>query len=111
MENPIGRSQRVSLNTAPSVHIFNHSTPVSDLHPSSTFYHHILQLARQCQFENIDEHFIEAIVFGCKSKKAQDKLFQMPIRMTIEECLLICHHYKSLQFGISTLSDPLEITV
>ena len=41
------------------------------------FYHHILKLAKQCQFDNIDEHLIDAIVFGCHSKKVQDKLLQM----------------------------------
>ena len=56
----------------------------------NTFYHRILRLARQCQFENINKRLIDAIVYGCKSKKAQDKLLQMPIRMTLEECLLIC---------------------
>ena len=40
----------------------------------NTFYHRILCLARQCQFENINEHLIDAIVYGCKAKKAQDKL-------------------------------------
>ena len=35
----------------------------------NTFYHWILCLARQCQFENINEHLIDAIVYGCKSKK------------------------------------------
>ena len=70
---------------------------------NNTFYHHILCLARQCQFDNIDKHLIDAIVFGCKSKKAQDKLLQMPIRMTLEECLLICRHYESLQWHINTV--------
>ena len=51
----------------------------------NTFYHCILHLARQCQIDNIDEHLIDKIVFGCKSRKAQDKLLQMPIRMTLEE--------------------------
>ena len=54
----------------------------------NTFYYRILHLARQCQFENINECLIDAIVYGCKSKKAQDKLLQMPIRMMLEECLL-----------------------
>ena len=36
----------------------------------NTFYHRILHLARQCQFQNIIEHLIDAIVYGCKSKKA-----------------------------------------
>ena len=61
----------------------------------NTFYHCILCLARQCQFN--------AIVYGCKSKKVQDKLLQMPIRMTLEECLLICRHYESLQWHINTV--------
>ena len=49
----------------------------------NTFYHQILCLARQCQFENINEHLIDAIVYGCKSKKGHDKLLQMPIRMML----------------------------
>ena len=74
-----------------------------DTETINTFYHHILCLAKQCQFNNIDEHLIDAIVFGCKSKKAQDKLLQMPIRMTPGECLLICRHYESLQWHINTV--------
>ena len=69
----------------------------------STFYHHILRLARQCQFENINERLINAVVYGSKSKKAQDKLLQMPIRMMLEECLLTCRHYESLQCHINTV--------
>ena len=66
----------------------------------NTFYHGILHLARQYQFENINECLIDVIVYGCKSKKAQDKLLQKPIQMTLEECLLICRHYESLQWHI-----------
>ena len=77
----------------------------------NTFYHHILQLAKQCQFDNIDEHLSDAIVFWFKSKKAQDKLLQMPIRMTPEECLLICHHYESLQWHINTIRPTGEGTI
>ena len=40
-----------------------------DTEAITTFYHHILCLARQCQFDNIDEHLIDAIVFGCKSQE------------------------------------------
>ena len=69
----------------------------------STFYHQILHLAIQCQFENINECLIDAIVYGCKSKKVQDKLLQMPIRMMLEECLLICRHHESLQWHINTV--------
>ena len=74
-----------------------------DTETINTFYHCILGLACQCQFNNIDEHLIDAIVSGCKSKKAQDKLLQMPIRMTHEECLRTCHHYESLQWHINTI--------
>ena len=68
----------------------------------NAFYHCILHLARQYQFENINEHLIDAIVYGCKSKKVQDKQLQMSIQMTLEECLLICRHYESLQWHINT---------
>ena len=33
----------------------------------NTFYHCILHPARQCQFENITEHLIDAIVYRCTS--------------------------------------------
>ena len=75
----------------------------------NTFYHWILCLARQCQFENNNERLIDAIVYGCKSKKAQDKLLQMPIQMMLEECLLICRHYESLQWHINTVRPTGEI--
>ena len=80
-----------------------------DTETINTFYHCILHLARQCQLDNIDEHLIDAIVFGCKSKKAQDKLLQMPIRMKLEECLLMFRHYESLQWHINTVKPTGEI--
>ena len=75
----------------------------------NTFYHHILRLARQCQFENINKHLIDAIVYSCKSKKSQDKLLQMPIRMTLKECLLTCQHYESLQWHIDTIHPSSDV--
>ena len=75
----------------------------------NTFYHHILCLARQCQFGNINECLIDVIVYGCKSKKAQDKLLQMPIQMMLEECLLICRHYENLQWHNNTVRLAGEI--
>ena len=59
-------------------------------------------LARQWHHDSIDEQLIGVITFGCKSKKAQDKL-QMPIKIMLEECLLICQHYESLQWHINTI--------
>ena len=79
-----------------------------DTETVNTFYHHILCLARQCLFDNTDEHLIDAIVFGCKSKKVPDKLLQMPIRMMLEECLLTCRHYESLQWHINTVGHTGE---
>ena len=38
----------------------------------NTFYQRILCFAKQCQFENINECLIDAIMYGCKSKKVQD---------------------------------------
>ena len=74
----------------------------------NTFYHHILRLARQCRFENTNECLIDAIVYSCKSKKARDKLLQMPIRMTLKEHLHVI--IMKVYNGTSTLLDPLEIT-
>ena len=57
-------------------------------HDSETidiYFHQILKLAKQCQFSDIDEHPIDTIVYGCRSEKAQDKLLQMPIGMSLEE--------------------------
>ena len=67
----------------------------------NTYYHHILHLAKQCQFDNINECLIDAIVYGCKSKKVQDKLLQMPTQIMLAECLLICRHYESLQWHVN----------
>ena len=35
----------------------------------NTFYHQILHLARQCQFENINECLIDAIVYGLSPRR------------------------------------------
>ena len=67
----------------------------------NTFYHRILKLGKQCQFENLNEHLIDTIVYGCHSK--------MPIRMGLEECLLICCHYESLQWHINTVHPGSEV--
>ena len=43
-----------------------------------TFYNRILKLARQCDFSNMNERLIDAIIFGTTCVKAQDKLLQTP---------------------------------
>ena len=37
------------------------------------FYSRILKVARQCEFSNIDERLINAIIFGTNCIKAQEK--------------------------------------
>ena len=44
----------------------------------NTFYCRILHLARQCQFDNINDHLIDAIVYGGKSKKVQINYCRCP---------------------------------
>ena len=36
MESPNGISRRIGLNTVPDIHKYSHSTPVGDLHPSTS---------------------------------------------------------------------------
>ena len=55
------------------------------------FYNRILKVARQCEFSNIDERLIDAIIFGTNCTKAQDKLLQTPkniISSTVPFCVL-----------------------
>ena len=61
-----------------------------------TFYNHILKLARQCDFSDMDERMIDAIIFGTNCIKAQDKLLQTPKMLSLQQCLTVCRHYESL---------------
>ena len=53
------------------------------------FYNCILKVARQCEFSNIDERLIDAIIFGTNFTKAQDKLLQTP-KNTISSTVSFC---------------------
>ena len=70
-----------------------------------TFYNRILKLAKQCQFEPAEERsrLIDAIIYGTTITKAQEKLLQMPITLTLDQCLSICRHYESLKYHLETI--------
>ena len=70
-----------------------------------TFYNRILKLAKQCQFEPVEEksRLIDAIIYGTSIVKAQEKLLQTPITLTLDQCLSICRHYKSLKYHLETI--------
>ena len=42
--------------------------------PIDIFYNRILKIARQCEFPDMDDCIINAIIFGTNCGKAQDKL-------------------------------------
>ena len=70
-----------------------------------TFYNRILKLAKQCQFEPAEEksRLIDAIIYGTSITKAQEKLLQTPITLTLDQCLAICRHYESLKHHLETI--------
>ena len=70
-----------------------------------TFYNRILKLAKQCQFEPVEEksRLIDAIIYGTTVTKAQEKLLQTPITLTLDQCLSICRHYESLKYHLETI--------
>ena len=70
-----------------------------------TFYNRILKLAKQCQFEPVEEksRLTDAIIYGASITKAQEKLLQTPITLTLDQCLGICRHYESLKYHLETI--------
>ena len=70
-----------------------------------TFYNRILKLAKQCQFEPAEERsrLIDAIIYGTMISKAEEKLLQMPIALTLDQCLNICRHYESLKYHLEMI--------
>ena len=69
------------------------------------FYNRILKLAKQCQFEPAEEksRLIDAIIYGTTITKAQEKLLQTPITLTLDQCLSICRHYESLKYHLEMI--------
>ena len=69
----------------------------------------ILKVARQCEFSNIDERLIDAIIFGTNCIKAQDKLLQTPKTLSLQQCLSVVRHYKSLKLHIQQIRPDKSI--
>ena len=68
-----------------------------------TFYNRILKLAHQCDFSDMNEQLIDAIIFSTTCVKAQDKLLQMPNTLNLQQCLTVCRHYESLSLHIQQI--------
>ena len=70
-----------------------------------TFYNRILKLAKQCQFEPVEERsrLIDAVIYGTTITKAREKLLQTPIILTLDQCLSICRHYESLKYHLEMI--------
>ena len=68
-----------------------------------TFYNRILKLAHQCDFSDIQEHLINAIIFGTTCVKAQDKLLQTPKTLSLQQYLIVCRHYENLRLHIQQI--------
>ena len=69
----------------------------------NTFYNQILKLANQCEFSNMNERLIDAIIFNTNCIKAQDKLLQTPRMLSLQQCLTVCRHYESLKLHIQQI--------
>ena len=66
------------------------------------FYNQILKFARQCQFSNINERLIDAIIFGTNCTKAQDKLLQTPKTLSLQQCLSVVKTLQIVETSYST---------
>ena len=74
-----------------------------------TFYNRILKVAHQCDFSDINERLIDAIIFGTNCIKAQDKLLQTPNMFSLQQCLTICRHYESLSLHIQQIRSDKQV--
>ena len=68
-----------------------------------TFYNRILKLAHQCDFSDMNEWLINAIIFGTMCVKAQDKLLPTPRTLSLQQCLIVCRHYECLRLHIQQI--------
>ena len=67
------------------------------------FYNRILKITRQCEFPDMNDRIIDAIIFGTNCIKAQDKLLQTPKTLTLQQCLSVVRHYESLKLHIQQI--------
>ena len=70
---------------------------------TNAFYHCIQKFCVQCQFSDDEECLVDAIICGTKVQKTRGKLLQMPRRLTLCDCIKICHHYESLQYHLNVV--------
>ena len=73
------------------------------------FYNRILKTARQCEFSDMDDHIIDATIFGTNSVKAQDKLLQTPKTLSLQQCLSVVWHYELLKLHIQQIRPDKNI--
>ena len=78
--------------------VFQHNGESVDV-----FYNRILKTARQCEFPDMDDQIIDAIIFGTNCIKARDKQLQTPKTLTLQQCLSVVHHYESLKLHIKQI--------
>ena len=67
------------------------------------FYNRILKIARQCEFPDMDDQIIDAIIFGTNCIKAQDKLLQTLKTLMLQQCLSVVRHCESLKLHIQQI--------
>ena len=67
------------------------------------FYNRILKTGRQCEFPDMDDCIIDAIIFGTNCMKAQDKLLQTPKTLLLQQCLSVVQHYELLKLHIQQI--------
>ena len=63
----------------------------------------ILKICDQCEFSNPEEKLIDAIIYGMNNNKAQEKLLQMLVILTLQQTLTVCRHIESLKFPIEQI--------
>ena len=73
------------------------------------FYNRILKTVRQCEFPDMDDCIIDAIIFGTNCIKAQGKLLQTPKTLSLQQCLSVVWHYESLKLHIQQIRPDKNI--
>ena len=73
------------------------------------FYNCILKIARQCEFPDMDNHIIDAIIFSTNCVKAQDKLLQTLKILSLQQCLSVVRHFESLKLHIQQIRPDKHI--
>ena len=73
------------------------------------FYNRILKTARQCEFPDVDDCIIDAIIFGTNCVKVQDKLLQTPKTLSLQQCLSVVWHYEMLKLHIQQIRPDKNI--